>query len=1285
MHTIFSVTAKDIELLNDAQARELVARLCRAELRSLGTSPSTVTWGGDQRAKDGGIDVRVDSEGPLSSHGYIFSGKVGFQVKAEKFGPAKIPKEMAPNNTIRKSILGLAETSGAYVIVSTRDNLSDDSLKLRTDAMRECLNSFGIGTTLEVDFYDARKIADWVETLPAISNWVKNQLDKPNVGWRSYGPWAYHENSVEAEYLIDDRVKVFAPNQDDGLSITNAIEEMRKDLTKNASVRIVGLSGVGKTRLAQALFDTRIKTPTAALDDQNVIYTDLSDNPTPQPSAMLEALLSSKADSVVIVDNCGPETHQRLTEIAKRRGSGIKLLTIEYDIRDDLPEATIVYRLEGSSDEVIKSLLKRRYTFLSNLDLQNIAEFSGGNARIAFALASTASAGNEIGRLRDEQLFKRLFHQTNAESDELLRCAEVLSLLYSFNGEVSGEDSELQILATLAETTVSSLQRKISELQRRGLLQSRGPWRAILPHAIANRLAMRALSDISTGVVDRTFCEAGSDRTAKSFSRRLSYLHTSEHSQRISKSWLVPGGRLGDLPALNDLGRQMFANIAAVTQNEALEALERAVDNPAFVSVDNRNRSEFARVALSLAYEPEFFERAVEVLIKFSVVELENYNQDPVAKKLSSLFYIHLSGTHASLQQRLSATSKLLESTTKILQKFGLSLVDAALESTHFSSTQGFDFGARKRDYGWWPKTIAEVQEWYDAFIKLAVKWGNSNDAYISAEIRVSLGDAARGLTTHGGVIDALVDAAQELNSHRAWPEGWLGIRRILTWDKDKVDKDDLAKVLRLEKILAPTNLKDRIVAKVLARGTFAYDLDDSDDDDDGGIEDASSRYAKSEQEAKDLGKLAAVQDGLIEEILSDLLHDGSNSKVWSFGVGVGSEYNGTAKLFQKIRSFIASLGDSRFSPVFIRGLIFGWSQMDLPAVNLFMAEALIDDVWRKWFIELQVRVELDDLSFDRILQSVEMGHVPAWQYKNLAMGRVTDPLTVDQITRVASRIANMPTEGLQVSVDLMGMVIFCAVEKDEEYRQTLALACERFLSNVDWKKYPSSDESTDHDMEVVLNFTLSYAVFSKSIACTLENLIDRGRTALRRSVRNRGRLLAPFFRYFPVEALDAVYVPDEQGQYYSALQLISDPYRENSETAIRKVPDEKLVEWCDKSPEDRYVFAAQACRLLSKQMNGSGAEEITISTTSIQILERAPNAKLVLEIFLDRFQPRSWSGRLADILQSRLPLLQKLNPKNDQNLQVEINIGYAEMEKKIAAWKKSDEDSERSRTGSFE
>jgi hypothetical protein len=54
MHTFLEITSSEIQTLNDDQARELVARLCKAELQSKEIGTFAVTWGGDQRAKDGG-------------------------------------------------------------------------------------------------------------------------------------------------------------------------------------------------------------------------------------------------------------------------------------------------------------------------------------------------------------------------------------------------------------------------------------------------------------------------------------------------------------------------------------------------------------------------------------------------------------------------------------------------------------------------------------------------------------------------------------------------------------------------------------------------------------------------------------------------------------------------------------------------------------------------------------------------------------------------------------------------------------------------------------------------------------------------------------------------------------------------------------------------------------------------------------------------------------------------------------------------------------------------------
>lgn len=525
MHPVFSITIEQIQNLNDEVSRELVARLCKADLRTLAASPAYVTWGGDQRPKDGGVDVRVDIDPPISIHGYVRNDRTAFQVKAEKFSVGKIPGEMAPDGVIRPALADLAKTKGAYIIVSTRDSLSDKSLIARVKAMTDCLAMYGLVGKVTADFYDCRRLSDWISQHPAVALWIRHVLGTPIHGWRPYGGWAYQETDVDNEYLLDDRAKFFLPDADPGTDAITAINNLRNDLRKSVSCRIVGLSGVGKTRLVQALFDRRISTSHPALDPENVLYTDLSDNPTPQPLAMIDALISEKSDSVVVVDNCGSEVHRKLSDVVNRAGSNLRLITIEYDIRDDLPEGTRCYRLDGSSAEVIKKLLKQRFAFLSQIDLDKIAEFSDGNARVAFALASTTERTGELARLRDEDLFNRLFHQQTFANGELLRCAEVASLLYSFEGEDTSLGSELQMLSTIAEVTPLSFSRNIVELQRRGLVQARAQWRAVLPHAIANRLAARAVESIPKKILIESLIDNASDRVARSFSRRLGYLH----------------------------------------------------------------------------------------------------------------------------------------------------------------------------------------------------------------------------------------------------------------------------------------------------------------------------------------------------------------------------------------------------------------------------------------------------------------------------------------------------------------------------------------------------------------------------------------------------------------------------------------------------------------------------------------------------------------------------------------------------------------------------------------
>jgi hypothetical protein len=170
-----------------------------------------------------------------------------------------------------------------------------------------------------------------------------------------------------------------------GLSVEAGLLKLRSALsTPGTSTRLAGLSGVGKTRLVQALFDERVGNH--ALNRSQVLYADVSESPVPDPNTLASQLIAVKTRAVLIVDNCPPDLHQRLTQNCSRPESSVSLQTVEYDVRDDLPEETNVFRLEPASEEIIEKLLRKRFLYIGEVDARTIAGFSGGNARVAIAL-----------------------------------------------------------------------------------------------------------------------------------------------------------------------------------------------------------------------------------------------------------------------------------------------------------------------------------------------------------------------------------------------------------------------------------------------------------------------------------------------------------------------------------------------------------------------------------------------------------------------------------------------------------------------------------------------------------------------------------------------------------------------------------------------------------------------------------------------------------------------------------------------------------------------------------
>ncbi len=346
----------------------------------------------------------------------------GFQIKKPDMPKAEILKEMRLNGVLREEIKSLIRANGAYVIVSSSGSTTDTALKNRIEAMKEAVADEANHQNLHLDFLDRGRVATWVRSHPSFILWVRNKIGRSLTGWRPYENWANAPGGIEEEYLLDNGLRLHdgTKTTDEGISVETGLLKLRSALSiPGTSVRLAGLSGVGKTRLVQALFDQRIGEH--ALNPSQTFYTDISDAPVPDPGTLANQLIADRTRAVLIIDNCPPDLHTRLTQACSRSESIVSLLTVEYDVRDDLPEETTVFRLEPASEDIIEKLIRRRFSHISQVDARTIAGFSGGNARVAISLANTLQRGETLSGFRNEELFKRLFWQRHDPSDNSAR------------------------------------------------------------------------------------------------------------------------------------------------------------------------------------------------------------------------------------------------------------------------------------------------------------------------------------------------------------------------------------------------------------------------------------------------------------------------------------------------------------------------------------------------------------------------------------------------------------------------------------------------------------------------------------------------------------------------------------------------------------------------------------------------------------------------------------------------------------------------------------------------
>jgi hypothetical protein len=642
---------------------------------------------------------------------------------------------------------------------------------------------------------------------------------------------------------------------------------------------------------------------------------------------------------------------------------------------------------------------------------------------------------------------------------------------------------------------------------------------------------------------------------------------------------------------------------------------------------------------------------ATIILCRFSLSEKPKENNNSIRDLLKSLFFLYLSGTHASAEQRLKVVEQLIQSDAEQEQELGLLLLDCALETWHFSSLHGFDFGARSRDYGYSPKTQKEVQQWFTVFINFSTTKLAISEQPIANKVKILLAEKFRGLWINAGMYDELEIVANTIIQKSAWNEGWIAVRTTLGFDSKNMPAELLHRLQILETLLKPNSLQEKIRAYVLSNShslslTDAYNADD---------ESEGNEYKQLEQIQRGLGREVAANEAVFNELLPELVTvDVTGAGLVLFAEGLAERCTEHLAMWEKIRNQLSAINQNQRNCNLLCGFLNAISLTYPEITEQILNEAVVDEILAVCFPQVQTTVKINEQGVERLKLSLNNNLAPVWTYRYLAYGRAHESINDENLCDLLRLLISKP-DGLAVAVDILQM----RLRGIEDCSSIIASFGQELLVQVDFDRH---------------SYRMDYALGIIVKACLVGEIAATVTTIICKKIAESP--LISFMDYQHILKNIAKQQPqiflDEFCDAESSMFI----YNHEHSKFLSHIQDNIIIDWCEINPSARYPKIA-ACIVAyqpNEQKNG-----LEWTPLSLAVINKAPDIAAVLNAFKNNFSPTSWSGSRAGIMEQRLSLITQLKTHENPIISVcahDAEKAFAEEIERERQW-----ENERNRT----
>jgi hypothetical protein len=423
---------------------------------------------------------------------------------------------------------------------------------------------------------------------------------------------------------------------------------------KETDLRLFGPSGIGKTRLAmEALRDQ----PFTAL----VGYVP---NAGAADGMALTALVNGGYTLILVVDECDARQHEKLAEQIPV-DSSVRLITIgPGDDERDYPLKNPLWLVEGLDDNALDAFLQANFPQLSQEARRTTTQFAARNVRLAGVLAKRIVTGDtatvaEIIRSGD---LNQLLALTIPEGEDFfLACALALFERVGVEGDLA---SQLEAVASYAGVTEDRLRQLLRHLERDGVVEQQGRYRAIDPEPLAVYLAASCWTNDGDRIVTELF-PALPDELKTSLLRRAAQLGRYGPARLVLSRLFDDESVLGSLRVIDERGlSELLIHLAIVAPEESARRLSQMITTTPLEELGRLRgvRRNLVWALEKLVWHSTTFEQSANALLRLALAENETYGNNATGRWLS-LFATLLPASGAGPVQRFKYLSEQSRST----------------------------------------------------------------------------------------------------------------------------------------------------------------------------------------------------------------------------------------------------------------------------------------------------------------------------------------------------------------------------------------------------------------------------------------------------------------------------------------------------------------------------------------------------------------------------------------------------------------------------------------------